>query len=69
MSNKLFVSIMVTALIVFAIGYFLIISQSFGKLGVPGFVGYVLCTMSALVALCTTVTFIVLRIEDKKNEK
>ena len=68
MSNKLFVSIMVTALIVFAIGYFLI-SQTFGKLGVPGFVGYVLCTMSALIALCTSITFIVLRIEDKKNEK
>lgn len=69
MSNKLFVSIMVTALTVFAIGYFLIISQSFGKLGVPGFVGYVLCTMSALIALCTSITFIVLRIEDKKYEK
>lgn len=69
MSNKLFVSIMVTALIVFAIGYFLIISQSFGKLGVPGFVGYVLCTMSALISLCTSITFIVLRIEDKKYEK
>lgn len=68
MRNKLFVSIMVTMLILFAIGYFLI-SQTFGKLGVPGFVGYVLCTISALVALCTSVTFIVLRIEDKKNEK
>ena len=68
MSNKLFALIMVVTLIVFAIGYFGI-SQTVGKLGIPGFVRYVLCTVSALIALCTSVTFIVLRIEDKKNER
>lgn len=55
-------------LIVFAIGIFGI-SQTVGKLGIPGFLGYVLCTISVLIALCTSVTFVVLRIEDKKNER
>lgn len=68
MNNKIFILLLTAIFAMFGFGAFEI-SHSVGRLGVPGFIGYCLCALSILFAICITVTFIVFRIEEKKDER
>ena len=65
MNNKIFISLLTAIFAMFGFGAFEI-SHSVGRLG---FIGYCLCALSILFAICITVTFIVFRIEEKKDER
>lgn len=68
MKKKLSFIIFILSAILFVVGAFLV-DMNIGRLGLTGFAGYTLCSLSIIVAICTVVTTIIMSKEEKRNEK
>ncbi len=68
MNKKTHIMNLVMSILIFAVGRFMI-GLNLGKLGIVGFTGYVLCAFAAIIVICTMAVIIVLKNEEKKNEK
>lgn len=68
MNRKIINSCYISFALVFFFGLFMIHTTT-GKLGLVGFIGYNLAALAIFAELCTIITSIVLKMENKKNEK
>lgn len=68
MNRKIINNCYISFALVFFIGL-LMINTTTGKLGLVGFIGYHLAALAIFAELCTIITSIVLKMENKKNEK
>ena len=68
MKVKNYLIIMASMLIVFVAGC-LAVAGTVGKIGVECLVGYGVCSVSTVVALCATMTLFVTRKEERNYER